>query len=59
MSCGIGQRHGLDPTLVCLWHRQAATAQIGPLAWELLYAAGAALKEKTKKILQEFNNQKE
>ena len=32
-----------------LWHRPAAIALIGPLAWELLYATGAALKSKKKK----------
>ena len=32
-----------------LWHRQAAAAQIQPLAWELSYAMGVALKSKTKK----------
>ena len=37
-----------DPTLLWLWHRPAATAPIGPLAWEPPYAAGAAL-EKTKR----------
>ena len=31
-----------DPAL--LWHRPAATALIGPLAWEPPYATGAALK---------------
>ena len=31
-----------------LWHRLAATALIGPLAWEPPYATGAALKSKTK-----------
>ena len=29
-----------------LWHRPAATAPIRPLAWELPYAAGVALKSK-------------
>ena len=29
-----------------LWHRPTATAPIEPLAWELPYAAGAALKRK-------------
>ena len=48
MSCGVGRRHGLDPTLLWLWHRLAATALIRPLAWESPYAAGAAL-EKTKR----------
>ena len=32
-----------------LWHRPAATAPIQPLAWELPYAMGAALKSKKKK----------
>ena len=42
MSCGVGRRHGLDPTLMWLWHRLAATALIEPLAWEPPYAAEAA-----------------
>ena len=42
MSCGVGQRCGLDPGL--LWHRPAATALIRPLAWEPPYAVGAALE---------------
>ena len=46
MSCGIGQRHGSDPALLWLWRRLAAAAPTGPLAWELSYAAGAALKKK-------------
>ena len=49
MSCGVGCRYALDPTLLWLWRRPAATAPIGPLAWESPYAAGAALeKAKTK-----------
>ena len=31
-----------------LWSRPAAEAPIGPLAWELPYAAGAAIKRKKK-----------
>ena len=42
MSCSVGLRCGLDPTL--LWRRPAATAPIGLLAWEVPYAVGAALK---------------
>ena len=49
MSCGVGHRHGLYPTLLWLWHKPAATAPIQPLAWELPYAAGAALKSKNKR----------
>ena len=48
MSCGVGHRHSSDPDLLWLWYRPAATALIGPLAWEPPYATGEAL-EKTKK----------
>ena len=55
MSCGIGCRLGSDPALLWLWRRLAATAPIGPLAWEPPYAMGAtlekALKKKKKKSL--------
>ena len=55
MSCGVGGRLGSDLALPWLWYRLAAVALIGPLAWELPYAAGAALKGqktgKKKKIL--------
>ena len=44
VSCGVGCRHYLDLALPWLWHRPAAIAPIGPLAWEPPYAAGAALK---------------
>ena len=33
-----------------LWHRPAAAAPILPLAWEIPYAAGSAVKRKRKKI---------
>ena len=49
MSCAVGHRCGSDPALLWLWCRLAAAALIGPLAWELPYATGAALK-KNKKI---------
>ena len=39
----------LDLALLWLWHRPAAVAPIRPLAWELPYPAGAALKKKKKK----------
>ena len=45
MSCGVGRRHGLDPALLWLWHRPAATVLIGPLAGEPPYTAGAALEK--------------
>ena len=48
MSHGVGRRRGLALVLLWLWHRPAATALIGPLAWEPPYAADAALKRQKK-----------
>ena len=48
MSCGVACRRGWDPVLQWLWLRPAAVAPIQPLAWELPYATGSALKSKTK-----------
>ena len=48
MSCGVGHRNGLDSSLLWLWCRLAVVALIRPLAWELLYAMGLALKNKQK-----------
>jgi len=42
LPCGVGHRCDLDPELLWLW--PAATAPIGPLAWEPPYAVGMALK---------------
>ena len=42
MSCGVGRRLGSDPVLLWLQCRLAATALIGPLAWEPPYAEGGA-----------------
>ena len=47
MSCGRGCRHSWDPALLWLWRRPVATAPVQPLAWEPLYAMGAALERKT------------
>ena len=47
MSCSVGCRRGLD--LALLWYRPAAETPIQPLAWELPYAPGAALKKERKK----------
>ena len=55
VRCGVGCRHGSDPTRLWLWRRPAAVALIRPLAWELPYAAGAALKNKK----QNNNNKKD
>ena len=46
---GVGRRFDLDPTWLWLWYRPAALALIRPLAWELSYAEGAALKKKKDK----------
>ena len=35
--------------LAWLWHGQAATAPVRPLAWESPYASGAALKSQKMK----------
>ena len=45
MSCGVGFRHGLELALLWLWRRLAAIVPIQPLAWELPYAVGVALKK--------------
>ena len=44
MSYGIGRIRGSDPVLLWPWCRLADADPIRPLAWELPYAAGAALK---------------
>ena len=49
MSDSVGRRCSLDPPLLWLWCRPAAVAPILPLAWELPYAAGAALKRKKRR----------
>ena len=42
-----------DPALLWLWRRPAATALIGPLAWEPPYAAGVALKKINNKVFRQ------
>ena len=54
MSYGVGRRHNLDPELLWLWRRPAATASIQPLAWEPPYAVGAALKRQNKQTNKTF-----
>ena len=49
VSCGVDCRNGSHPVLLWLWCRPAAAALIQPLAWDLPYAAGAALKSQKKK----------
>ena len=48
-SCGIGRRHSSDPAVLRLWHKPAVAAPIQPLAWELPYAIGVALKTNKQK----------
>ena len=45
LSRGVGHRRGLNLALLWLWRRPAATAPIRTLAWEPLYALGAALEK--------------
>ena len=52
MICSVGHRLGLDPVLLWLWYRPAATAPIQLLAWEPPYAIGAALKRQKQKQKQ-------
>ena len=49
VSCGLGHRCGLDPTLLWLWCKLASVAPIRPLVWELPYALDTALKTLKKK----------
>ena len=49
MSCGVGHRHGSDPSLLWLWCRLVAVVLIQPLAQELLYALGVTLKSPPQK----------
>ena len=52
MDCGVGCRCGSDS--VWLWHWLAAAAPIGPLDWELPYAAGMTPKSKTQRQNSSF-----
>ena len=44
----VGDRYGLDPVSPWLWRMSAVAPLIRPLARELPYAVGAAIKRKTK-----------
>ena len=57
MSCGVDRRRGSDPTLLWLWCRPAAVAQLQPLAWERPYAVGAALKSKKRDVVWAVSDQ--
>ena len=58
MSCGVGHRHGLDPTFLWLWRRPVAMAPIRLLAWEPPYAEGAALEKAKRQTNKQANKQK-
>ena len=47
-NCDVGPRLGSDPLLLWMWCRLAAVAQIRPIAGELPYAVGMALKKPKK-----------
>ena len=50
MTYDVGHRLSSDSAFLWFWHRPVATAPVGPLAWEPMYAVSAALKrQKTKK----------
>ena len=53
----MGRRGGSDLVLLWLWRRPAATAPIGPLAWEPPYATGAAPKRQKKNVAAEKANE--
>ena len=57
VSCGVGHRHGCDPTLLWLWCRLAAVAPIQSLAWALPYDMGLALKTHTHQKTNKQNKQ--
>ena len=48
-----------DPVLLWLWYRLAAAGLIQPIAWELSYATGVAIKKKKKKNFLEEQKLKE
>ena len=48
----MAYRGGSDLAWLWLWYRQTATALRRPLAWELPYVAGVALKRQKKKCLK-------
>ena len=59
MSCSVGHRRSWDLLLLWLWCRLTAVALIQPLAWDLPYATGTALKCKKKKKEKRKKKKKE
>ena len=56
MSCGVGRRLISEAALLWLWHRPAAEALIWPLAQELPYVIGVAVKRKKKERKKKKDN---
>ena len=54
VRCGAVRKCGSDLALLWLGRRLAAAGWIQPLAWELPYDAGMALKKKKKKKKKSF-----
>ena len=52
MSGGVGRRRSSDLAWLWLWCRPAAAAPIQPLAWELPYVMGTALKRQNNDKIQ-------
>ena len=50
VSCGVGRRRSLNPTLLWLWRRPVAIVPIRPLAWEPPCVVGVALEKAKNKI---------
>ena len=48
VSYGVGRRYSSNLGLLWLWCRPEAAAPIQPLAWELPYTMGVALRRKQK-----------
>ena len=64
MSYSVGHRLNLNLTLLWLWYSLATAAQIQPLALELPYALGIALKRQItteiteiQRIIRDYYNQ--
>ena len=55
MSFDVGRRCSLDLALLWLWRGPAAAAPIRPLAWELPFAEGVALKSQKDKKKKDIN----
>jgi len=53
VSSGVGLRCGSDPVLLWLWHRLPLS--FDPLAWDLPYATGEALKSEKKREKRKFS----